>query len=269
MIRTALVLFFACALAAGQSAAQDLPADSAQATAPGRVLVESNLAEGALYANEAPVGSVGEGDVVELEPGVYVLVLREPNREAWQARQARAEVVVRSGETTTVRLDVPYRYRVESFPYGATVSLVGAAGEEVLGETPLDLQTEAPLEGDLVVTIPGHGSARQPAGAAAENRYSFVLKPLVAEDERTAEVGWSGPDGANVWIDVAAVGLALTAGAVSVYYKFKGDDLYDVYARSGDPALRPEFERYDTYSAVALGAMQVGIGVFAIRLVLR
>ena len=30
-----------------------------------------------------------------------------------------------------------------------------------------------------------------------------------------------------------------------------------------------EFERYDTYSAVALGAMQVGIGVFAIRLVLR
>ena len=268
MIRLALVLL-ACALAAGPSAAQDLPADSAQAIAPGRVLVESNLAEGLLYVDEVPVGAVGEGGEFELEPGVYALVLREPNREAWQVRQARAEVVVRSGETTAVRLDVPYRYRVESFPYGATVSLVGAAGEEVLGETPLDLQTEAPLDGDLVVAIPGHGSARQPAGTAADNRYSFVLKPLTGEDERTAGVGWDEADRPNVWIDVAAVGLALTAGAVSVYYKFKGDDLYDVYARSGDPTLRPEFERYDTYSAVALGAMQVGIGVFAIRLVLR
>jgi hypothetical protein len=33
--------------------------------------------------------------------------------------------------------------------------------------------------------------------------------------------------------------------------------------------LRPEIERLDLYSGIALGGMQVGLGVFAVRLVLR
>lgn len=240
--------------------------DADSAAVPGRVLVETNLPDGVLRANGALLGAAGDG-VFELAPGTYVLVLEEPNREAWQVRRAEAEVVVRAGETVRVRLDVPYRYRVESFPYGATVTLEGPDGTRVLGETPLSVAFDVPIEGDLVVAAPGHLAARQPAGAAADHAYSFVLKPL---DPYAAavEVGLTERR-PNVWIDAAAAGLALTAGAVAVYYKQKGDARYDAYARSGDPALRPEFERYDTYSAVALGAMQVGLGVLAVRLVLR
>jgi hypothetical protein len=196
--------------------------------------------------------------------------LREADVEAWQPRRAETEVTVRSGETVTVRLNVPYRYRVESFPYGATVTLEGEGEPQVLGETPLDLSTERPLDGVLVVQKPGFATAEQTPGEAADNRYSLVLRPLDFEAGTTAEAGLPQNRDPNTWIDVAAVSLALGAGAVAVYYKFKGDDAYDEYAaRGGDPALRDGFERYDTYSAIALGAMQVGIGVFAIRLVLR
>ncbi len=37
----------------------------------------------------------------------------------------------------------------------------------------------------------------------------------------------------------------------------------------GDPTLRVEAQRLDRISAGALGVMQVGLGVLAIRLVLR
>ncbi len=266
MIRSRLFVLTTLALLAASVSAQE--ADTTQQITPGRLVVQTNLGDGMLYANGSALGTA-EAGVFEFAPGRYTLTLAEPDREAWDARQASAEVDVRAGETTTVCLDVPYRYRIESFPYGATVTLGEGEEARVLGETPLTLDRPTPLDGDLVVALPGHLSARQPAGTAADNHYSFVLRPLDAEREGAAEVGWSERKRPNPWIDVAAVGLALTAGVVSAYYKFEGDDIYDEYVETGDPALRPEFERYDTYSAIALGAMQVGIGVFAVRLVLR
>ncbi|MEP0545836.1 MAG: PEGA domain-containing protein [Rhodothermales bacterium] len=263
---------FAFAVTAPASA-QEAVAESDSATvAPlplGTVVVETNLPDGMIYAGETPLGPA-EAALFELAPGAHVLTLREAAPEAWQRRTAEASVEVRAGETVTVRLDVPYRYRVESFPYGATVTLEREEEAQVLGETPLDLSVERPLDGVLVVRKPGYATAEQTPGEAADNRYSLVLRPLDFAAETTGEVGLQERRKPNTWIDVAAVSLALGAGAVAVYYKFKGDDEYDAYARSGgDPALRNDFERYDTYSAIALGAMQVGIGVFAIRLVLR
>lgn len=256
-----LLLLVAGAVFAQEAARLD------SASAAGTVVIETNLPGGMLYADDEPLGPAEVG-VFTLPPGAHTLMLREPNGEAWRLRTAEADIELLAGETKTLRLDVPYRYRVESFPYGAVVTLEGEGGTQRLGKTPLDLEVDEPLDGMLVVEKAGHAVERQQPGAAADNRYSFVLRPLDYE-VGTTEVALNGPRDPNHWIDVAAVGLALGAGAVAVYYKFKGDDEFDEYARTGDPAQRADFERYDTYSAIALGAMQVGIGVFAIRLVLR
>jgi hypothetical protein len=239
--------------------------DSASAT--GTVVIETNLPGGMLYLGDEPLGPASAG-VFTLPSGQHTLILREPNVEAWRLRTAEADVKVQPGETQTVRLDVPTRYRVESFPYGAVVTLEGEGDARRLGKTPLDLEVDEPLDGTLVVEKAGHAVERQQPGSAADNRYTFVLRPLDYE-VGTTEVALNESQRPNYWIDAAAVGLALGAGAVAVYYKFKGDDEFDEYARTGNPAERDDFERYDTYSAIALGAMQVGIGVFAIRLVLR
>lgn len=267
----AVMLLGAPAFAQAPVSETDAVPDSAAvaAPAPGTVLIETNLPDGVVYAGDTPLGRA-EAAVFELAPGAYTLTLREADPEAWQPRRAETEVEVRAGETVTVRLDVPYRYRVESFPYGATVTLEGAGEPRALGETPLDIATEDPLDGVLVIGKAGFATARQEPGAAADNRYSLVLRPLDLEAGAGGEIAFGEDRKPNAWIDVAAVGLALGAGAVAVYYKFKGDDEYEAYARSGgDPSLRNDFERYDTYSAIALGAMQVGVGLFAIRLVLR
>ncbi len=279
MIRYALLLTaLASSLAAPPALAQSAFPDSVAAvllgsgtetdTATGTVVVETNLPGGMLYDGETLLGPV-EAAGIELAPGTHRLVLREP-ASAWQPRRAEAEVEVRPGETLTLRLDVPLRYRVESFPFGATVALERADGStEALGETPLDLTVDEPLGGTLVVRKTGYTTARQAPGTDADNAYSVVLRPITLDEASAGAVALREPRKQNGWIDVAALGLALGAGAVAVHYKFKGDDEYDEYARTGDPAQRDDFERYDTYSAVALGAMQVGIGVFALRLVLR
>ncbi len=235
----------------------------------GTVVVETNLPDGMLYDGETLLGPVAAAGF-DLAPGTHRLVLREPDVAAWQPRHSETEVEVRTGETTTVRLDVPLRYRIESFPFGATVSLEKADGAtERLGETPLDVMTDEPLDGTLVVRKTGYTEARQVPGADLDNAYSVVLRPITLAEAGVGEVALHEAKRPNYWIDIAAVGLALGAGAVAIHYKFKGDDAFEVYERSGDPSLRHEIDRYDTYSAVALGAMQVGIGVFALRLVLR
>jgi hypothetical protein len=277
MMRSLLRLLPALLLfAAGISSAQETDESPATAGAPGviehlslngTVVIETNLPDGMVFVGNEPLGPAGAG-VFELPLGEHTLTLREPNAEAWRLRSSSAEVVVDAGSTQTVRLDVPYRYRVESFPYGAVVTLEGEGASERLGKTPLDLEVDRPLEGTLVVEKAGHTVERQRPGASADNHYAFVLRPLDYEVGET-EIALGEPRAPNQWIDVAALGLAVGAGAVAVYYKFKGDDEFDEYARTGDPAQRSDFERYDTYSAIALGAMQVGIGVFAIRLVLR
>ena len=256
-----LLFFGFAALAPAQQAA-----DSAATL--GVLVIETNLPGGVLSADGERLGLAGDGRF-ELPPGTYALALDEPNPEAWRPRRAEASAEIRAGETTAVRLDVPTRYRVESFPYGATVVLDRPGGEEVLGETPLTAEFDGPLEGELVVRLPGHHEARQPAGAAADNAYSVVLRPFNPSDEASAHVGLVGERAPNVWIDVAAGALALGAGALAVHFKQQGDALYDTYEATGDPALRSDIRRYDTYSAVALGTMQVGLGVLAVRLVLR
>lgn len=254
------------ALAIATPAVAQEPADSVAAL--GVLALETNLPEGRLSAGGEPLGRAGEGRF-ELPPGTYALVLEEPNPEAWRPRRAEASVEIRAGETAVVRLDVPTRYRVESFPYGAAVVLDGPEGEEVLGETPLSAEFAAPLAGEIVVRLSGHHEARQPAGTAADNVYSFVLRPFDPNGEGAIHVGLEQRREPNVWIDVAAGALAFGAGALAVHFKQRGNALYDEYEATGDPALRSDIRRYDTYSAVALGAMQVGLGVLAVRLALR
>ena len=69
------------------------------------------------------------------------------------------------------------------------------------------------------------------------------------------------------WLDYVAVGTSVVGGLLAVHYKTKADKLYDEYKESKDIGLKPDIEQFDLYSGVALGAMQVGLGVLAFRLI--
>ena len=233
------------------------------------VAVETNLPEAVLYADSLRLGPVGDG--VFRVPATTQTLRLVPEADAWSVEPlSRPLRTSEEGDTLRLPMRFPYHYAVESVPFGADVYLEGERDvREKLGLTPLVYRSESPLAGTLVVERQGYESVELAPRTDVWNRDVLILQPLVQTDVATAEMDWNPPAARRRWIDVAAIGLAAAGGATAIYYKFKANDRYDVYAETGDPALRPEIRRYDRYSTVGLGAMQVGLGVFALRLVLR
>jgi hypothetical protein len=226
-----------------------------------------------LIAGDSTLGPATASHVLPL--GVHVLRLMEADRGEWNPRVDSMEVEIadRGVWSTIVNLQLPTRYRIATLPSGAQVVLEGADGSrELLGVSPLVIDRRQPLAGTLVATRSGYAPARAAPGDSAVNRISIVLSPL--SRETGAAVDWRPPARSRAWIDIAAGAIALAAGAVAIHYKFQADAIDDRYRspgspERGDPELRVEAQRLDRISAGALGVMQLGLGVLAIRLVLR
>lgn len=248
------------------------PALIAQPVDTGAVRIATNAPDASLYVDGTPADWT-PGELVPLAPGTRTLLLLLGERETWDARHASVVVDVAAGDTLDVAVDLALRYRIESVPYAAEVLLETEDGARTpLGTTPLTLDRAGPIEGTLVVVKRGYAEQRLEPGRALTNTQSVLLRPLQAE--AGAEIVGLPDPAPRRWIDVAAGALALAGATAAVYYKLQADDVDDRYRdpfspERGDPALRDEARRLDTYSAIGLGAMQVGLGVIAVRLVLR
>lgn len=254
---TGLVAFFVLFAAAG-ARAQDVR----------YVHVRTNHTDASLFADSLEIGPVTDA-AVAVPIGTRVLRLVPHGFGGWSVPPVTAALTPGAGDTVAVRLDFPYRYRVETMPYGATVHLEDEAGWTRLGTTPLVYTSEQPLSERLVIEKAGFVLVRAEPGTSLWNIHRLTLQPVPDAAPDAARVDWRPPRQRRAWIDYAAIGTAVAAGAVAVHYKFKADRLYARYQETTDPGLRPQIKEYDTYSAVSLGVMQAGIGLFAIRLILR
>jgi hypothetical protein len=242
-------------------------------TGGGLVAVETNAPHALVRLDGRLVGTASEGPFAA-PAGTVTVALAEPEVAAWTPRRAQATVEVVEGETATVMLDLPLRYRIETFPIGATVVLEGEGGTERLGTAPLVIERAEPLRGTLVAEAPGFFPARIAPGDSLTNRLSLVLRPLEEGAVTETASGWLPDRRPNRWIDYALGAAAVGAAAVAVHYKFRADEIDDRYRlpgspERGDPTLKAEAERLDGYALAALGAMQVSLGVLAVRFVLR
>ncbi|MDX1699722.1 MAG: hypothetical protein R3250_03840 [Melioribacteraceae bacterium] len=57
------------------------------------------------------------------------------------------------------------------------------------------------------------------------------------------------------------VGSAVAFGAAAAYFKLESDDYYEEYLLTNDSSLKKKTDRYDLYSGIALGAMEINIGI--------
>ena len=248
-------------------------AASVQAQDTAQLTLETNAPEALVLANGDVLGRANTS--ITLPVGTVILVLVEDAGEAWQPRRATTTIEVAPGEHLVLTLNLPVRYRIETLPIGATVVLEAETGREVLGVAPLMVERTAPLSGALVAEREGFLSARLAPGDSLDNRHTILMRPLEDRARPEAAVGWMPPRRSpSTWIDIAAAGVALAAAGVAVHYKFRADNVDDRYRQlgsleRGDPVLKAEAERLDTYSLAALGVMQVGVGVLAVRFILR
>lgn len=247
------------------------PGARAQAAGEGPVLVLETNAPDALVVADSVVLGPARSQPYRLPPGTQTVRLVAPEIGSWSQRARTLEVPVTVGDTLAAALRFPYRYRIASLPHGATVTHVVDGRRTVLGTTPATVSRDEPFGGVLTVELSGYLPADVEPGTALWNHHNVALTPVarLAEERKTAEMDWAPPTRRRRWIDAAAIGTAVVGGALAIHYKFKADRRYDRYVETGDPALRDVIHRYDVYSGVALGAMQVGVGVFAVRLVLR
>ncbi len=236
------------------------------------------VAQTAYLRVDAPAGEVavdgaraGEaGEWIGVEAGTREVVLLD-DAQAWDPRRAAATVTVAAGDSATVALALPTRLRVETLPIRALVVRERGATRDTLGTAPLTVETDGPVV--LIAIRDGYQEVRQAVGAQT-SAVTLVL-PLSADAvPETALLPTQRSTAGRTFTDVGIGVAALAAGAVAVHYKFRADDADDRYRAENGPdfrneAVRQEALRLDRASAVALGAMQVGIGVLALRFVLR
>lgn len=219
-------------------------------------------------------GPFAPGEVVHVMSGDAQVAAFE-SVAAWDALRAETSVVLTAGDTLRVALPLPVRYRVETLPLGATVTLETAGVTRALGAAPLSVDLPSGEAGTLTARLSGYADARaaldgdggavslalRPAGLA-DGVVPIVLLPT--ERSRLP----------RTLIDIGIGALSLAAGAVAVHYKRRADAIDDRYrdpnsVERGSDALRQEAERLDLRSSVALGAMQAGVVVLGLRFVLR
>ena len=280
-VRTALAFLGALALVGASAQAQPFDLEPLPRAAMGYVLVESAAADVVITLDGEPVASesvTGGRLVGPLPVGEAALALWPDGRDAWNARRADARVAVRPADTVLVQLRIPARTLVTSVPYGARVSLIEEGQPPVfLGTTPLAHDSATPLAGTLLIEQDGYAAERLVPGGTFTERHAVLLAPM-ADPALAAAPGVYTYGDARVrgrrWIDYAAAGLAVAGAATSIYYKFEADriddrirDQVDTLERTAE--LEDRRRRLDGSALVGLGAMQLGVGVLAVRFVLR
>lgn len=265
MLRLALLCLVA------SSAVQAQTADSVAYV---RVSAGVSAAAGRVVVGGVDAGA--PGDVLPVAAGRAVEVALVEAGAVWNPRRAQVGVLVPAGDTLAIGLSLPVRVRVETLPLRAQVALE-APGEapRALGEAPVTLDVPAGTAGTLVARLDGYREARMALGAASP--VTLVLVPEAGGAEGTLPATVLTTErrtGRRRLVDAGIGALTLAAGVVAVATKFRADDVDNRYrdpasAERGSPDLRAEASRLDRVALVALGAMQVGVGVLAVRFILR
>ncbi len=232
------------------------------------VELDTNADEAAVFVDGSYLGPASSHRFV-VPPGSRELRLVAADGYGWSVPPLTQDLDRTSaGDTIRITLNFPYYYRFESTPGDAEVVLRSRSDGHVLGRTPTTVESSGPLAGTLEFRLDGFESEVLSPGVEIWNFHSVDLTPTSTGDE-VVHLALTPPATRRKWIDYVAVGSALAAGALAVHFKFEADRRFDRYQETGDPDLRPDIKRYDIYSGVALGVMQAGIGIFAIRLALR
>ncbi len=249
-----------CMLTLGVSQAQNM-------VPPRVVAVSTNMTDAMVYADSTYLGRATDL-FFTLPQDAATLRLVPPNLDSWSMSPIIANVADAREDTLVLTMNFQYHYRVETVPYDARVFLETPGERSLLGETPLLYAVDDPVRGMLLVTKEGYEPIRLTPGEKVWNQHYVTLEEKINE-EQVANAFWRPGDKSTRWIDYLAGGVAVASGVMAIRFKTKADRRYARYERSGDPALRPGFERFDRYAAISLGTMQVGLGVIAVRFVLN
>ena len=229
--------------------------------------LDSNLLESLVFADSVYVGRASQV-TFNIPGGTKEITLVPPDIDSWSMAPVSEAFLPLGQDTVRLSINFPFHYKIESVPYDGSIYIEQPEERKLLGSTPLLYTSEEPLKGMLLLTHDGYESVRLTPGEDVWNLH--VVEFTKQQDEELISTRyWTPEKSTNRWIDYTAAGVALVGGILAIHYKTKANRRFDNYRISGDPALRDGFQQYDRYSAYSLGAMQAGIGVLAVRFVIK
>ena len=212
--------------------------------------------------------------VVRLTPGRHLLIITSPDGRLWALPPKVDSISVSQAETTVVTFSYPKLISLFSSPSGATVRARGM----LLGRTPIILcdsshagvglsslivEKEGFLPDSVFLeTVP----EVSPLYTIQSGRAIFLsLKPSagIQPDELLLKPPDIFPKRNSV---ILLSATTLASGIAAVVLKQKANRYFDSYLSSRDPMLLTQTRRYDTYSGVALAAMEIGIAAIVMVL---
>lgn len=225
---------------------------------------------GDVLVDGAEVGVAGEW--VAVAPGARAVTLVD-DASAWNPRRADAEVSLADGDSVRVALALPLRVRVETVPIRAWIVRETPAGADTLGQAPLTVDLGPNESLALRASLAGYESVGRQLAAGAD-RVTLILPLSPGTVPEAALLPTERSTLGRSLVDVGLAAGAVAAGALAVTLKFRADRVDDRYRDEtsldyADPAVREQALSLDRQSALALGVMQVGLGVLAVRFVLR
>jgi len=205
--------------------------------------------------------------VFSIASDAKLLVVSPQGGDAWSVEAISFDLASNGPQRVgAVQLDAmfPFYYRIASMPPGANIFDQNGAR---IGVTPITLTRLEPLVGSIELSMEGFEASSVDVGDDIWNSTFVELRP-VSSNALQAEGGFVDKRKRRRWINYAATATAIVGGALSVHYRTKADNRFDDFGVSGDPRLKSDIRRLDINSGVALGFMQAGVGVLALRLAL-
>lgn len=241
----------------------------------GTIEIVSNTQEADIFVDSVHVGTAAER-YFSVPSGTHLISLVRET-EQWDPVHTSASVIVISGDTSIVSLELPRHYRIETFPIGADIVWEPESERpEKLGRAPVSLEHEGTPDGLITAMLPGYEPARIDAATLEEG--GSVLITLAPQEGPNAHEAVILPTARSNhtrrFVDYGLVAGAVAAAALAVHFKFQANDLDDQYrdpesVKFGDADTLQRIERFDTYSTIALGASTAALGVLSIRFIIR
>ncbi|MDX1430729.1 MAG: hypothetical protein R3282_10590, partial [Rhodothermales bacterium] len=177
------------------------------------VELTTNAPQASVYVDDALVGRASQR-FLRLPDGSQRLKLVLAGKDNWSIPPVSTVFEQpAAGDTVSVHLDFPYRYRFESTPYGATVYMGEGGG--LLGRTPLETQFDLPIESSVTFELEGYWPEEIAPGEELWNIHAVRMRPVDTNADASPRIAWNPPKKRKKWIDYAALGTAAVARVVA------------------------------------------------------
>lgn len=225
----------------------------------GSITVQSKEAGLSVFLNGQKAGDTPL-TAYPLVPGTYRLIVHRGPLCVWNDAHFEKDVLIEAGRSTEVFVELPTVYLFDSTPFGADVELNGVH----IGKTPLHFKGDQPLEGSVLFKKNGYSDRTLPIEAgSAFTHGDLTIKPNF-RNKLNENLNLEKEKSVDRRLLYSTLVLGTLSGAAAAYFKIEADQAARKTERAADlgdlngvEKYSDRTDRYDTYSAVGFGIMQI------------